>query len=116
MYTVERNRNLDKHLIIDNNLRPDRLAGPKALGPKHYRLHNLYLEVHEFYMILSCTNFGQGIPYTHYFNVAYTTHRGRAYAHFLTVWAELRTHHLLDGREYAPLSNFKKIWILISKL
>ena len=83
MHTVERNRNLDKHLIIDNNLRPDRLAGPKALGPKHYRLHNLYLEVHEFYMVLSCTNFGQGIPYTHYFNVAYSTHI--AYAHFLTV-------------------------------
>ena len=39
---------------VDNNLGPDRLAGPKALDPNHARQ-------------------GQGIPPTHTINVAHLT-------------------------------------------
>ena len=60
---------------VDNNLGPDRLAGPKALVPNHCRqptlsLHDLCPEVHGTELRL----FGaKAIPPTHTINVVHLT-------------------------------------------
>ena len=77
MYPLSHNTILP-HGTVDNNLRPDRLVGPKALDPNYCRqptlwLHDLCLEfltVHGNELRL----FGaKASPHTHTINVAYLT-------------------------------------------
>ena len=63
---------------VDNNLGPDRLAGPKALDPNYCRqptlcLHDLCLGVLTVHGIELRLFLGQGILPSHTINVAHLT-------------------------------------------
>ncbi len=64
--------------MVDNNLKPDRLANPKALDPKHcrqptLRLHDLWLGVLIKIDTQLCLFGAKAFPPTHTINVAHLT-------------------------------------------